>query len=283
MRKVAMVTGATRGIGKAAALELARSGFAVAVTGRTLREGEGRLASPGGSEAIKVPGSIEATVREVEAAGGEALGIQMDILDRTSIDAAVDAVLAKWGRIDGLFNNAIFQSPAIMSPISAIDADIAETAMRGLMVNQMHITQRVLDPMLKQGGGRIVFITSGAGSMLCERKLSEGGWGMLYAAGKAAFSKLAEFVDLEYRDQGIASFHIQPGLTITEAMTAQYGEAAKDFGGGLPSYTPADTGRTVAWMIASPDAPAYAGSTLYQASTFFEDNGIVPCFPATGI
>jgi 3-oxoacyl-[acyl-carrier protein] reductase len=283
MRKVAMVTGATRGLGKAAALELAKSGFAVAVTGRTLREGEGRLASPGGSEAITVPGSIEATVREIEAAGGEALGIQMDILDRASIDAAVDAVLAKWGRIDGLFNNAIFQSPAIMSPISALDADIAETAMRGLMVNQMHITQRVLDPMLKQGGGRIVFITSGAGSMLCERKLSEGGWGMLYAAGKAAFSKLAEFVDLEYRDQGIASFHIQPGLTITEAMTAQYGEAAKGFGGGLPSYTPADTGRTVAWMIASPDAPAYAGPTLYQASTFFEDNGIVPRFPATGI
>lgn len=283
MRKVAMVTGATRGIGKAAALELARSGFAVAVTGRTLREGEGRLASPSGSEAITVPGSIEATVREVEAAGGEALGIQMDILDRASIDAAVDAVLAKWGRIDGLFNNAIFQSPAIMWPISAIDADVAETAMRGLMVSQMHITQRVLDPMLKQGVGRIVFITSGAGSMLCERKLSEGGWGMLYAAGKAAFSKLAEFVDLEYRDQGIASFHIQPGLTITEAMTAQYGEAAKGFGGGLPSYTPADTGRTVAWMIASPDAPAYSGPTLHQASTFFEDNGIVPRFPATGI
>lgn len=115
--------------------------------------------------------------------------------------------------------------------------------------------------------------------MLCERKLTEGGWGLLYAAGKAAFSKLAEFVDLEYRDQGIASFHIQPGLTITEAMTAQYGEAAKGFGGGLPSYMPADTGRTVAWMMASPDAPAYAGPTLYQASTFFEDNGIVPRFP----
>lgn len=282
MQKVALITGATRGIGKAAAIELAKRGFSVAVTGRTLHEGEGRLASRGAPEAITVPGSIEATVREIEDAGGEALGIQMDILDRASIDAAIDEVLAKWGRIDGLFNNAIYQSPDIMSPISAIDAETAEVAMRGMMVNQLHITQRALVPMLKQGGGRIVFITSGAGSMLCELKIDQGGWGMLYAAGKAAFTKLAEFVDLEYRDQGIASFHIQPGLTITEAMTAQYGEAANNFGGGLPSYTPADTGRTVAWMLDSPDAVAYAGPTLYQASTFFEDNNIDPGFSTAG-
>ena len=274
MRKVALITGATRGIGKAAAIEAARCGFAVAVTGRTQREGEGRLANPTGPDPTPVPGSIEATVREIEALGGEALGIQMDILDRSSIDAAVDRVIGAWGRIDGLFNNAFYQSPDIMSPISAIDAEVAEVAMRGMMINHLHITQRVLEPMLKQGGGRIIFITSGAGVTLCEWKLGEGGWGMLYAAGKAAFSKLAEFVDLEYRNQGIHSFHIQPGLTITEAMTAQYGDAAKQFGGGLPTYTPADTGRTVAWMLASADAPAYAGPKLHQAPTFFEDNKI---------
>lgn len=279
MTKVALITGATRGIGKAAAIEIAKRGWAVAVTGRTQREGEGRLLAPTGYDSVPVPGSIDSTVREIETAGGSALGIQMDIMDRKSIDAAVDAVLAKWGRIDGLFNNAFYQSPNIMSPISAINADIAEVAMRGMMINHLHITQRVLEPMLKQGAGRIVFITSGGGNMLCERKLAEGGWGMLYGAGKAAFSRLAEFVDLEYRDQGIAAFHIQPGLTITEAMTAQYGEAAKNFGGGLPTYTPEDTGRTVAWMFDSPDAVAYAGPQLYQASTFFEENKISTPFP----
>jgi len=276
MTKVVLITGATRGIGKATALRVAQRGFAVAVTGRTRREGEGSLRTAGRAEPVKVSGSIETTVREINEAGGEAFGIEMDIGDRASIDRAVDAVLNRWGRIDGLFNNAFHQSPDIMSPISAIDADIAEVAMRGMMINHLHITQRVLKPMLAQGGGRIVFITSGAGAIPCTLKLAEGGWGMLYAAGKAAFSKLAEFVDLEYRDQGIASFHIQPGLTITEAMVSQYGEAPKDFGGGLPSYTPDDTGRTVAWMLDSPDALAYAGPKMHQAPTFFEDNKIVP-------
>lgn len=274
MRKVALITGATRGIGRATAIEAARRGFSVAVTGRTLREGAGRIANAAGGAELRVPGSIEATVEAIETAGGEAIGVPLDILDRASIDSAIDTVLARWGRIDGLFNNAFCQSAAIMSPISAIDAEAAETAMRGMMINQLHVTQRVLEVMLRQQGGRIVFITSGAGSTICEWKLEEGGWGLLYAAGKAAFSKLAEFVDLEYRDRGIASFHIQPGLTITETMIAQYGMAAQQFGGGQPSYAATDTGRTVAWMLDASEALAFAGPELHFAPTFFRDNGI---------
>lgn len=88
------------------------------------------------------------------------------------------------------------------------------------------------------------------------------------------FSKLAEIADMEYRDRGIASFHIRPGLIITEALTAQYGDAALGFGGGVPSYTTADTGRTVAWMLDSSDAIAFAGPKLYTAPTFFPDHGL---------
>lgn len=274
MTKVALVTGGTRGIGKATAIELARRGFAVAVTGRTRKEGDGQLEREGGTGQVAVPGSLDSTVAEIVAIGGTALGLQMDLLDRASIDAAVDAVLEKWGRIDGLFNNALAQVPSLMAPIDKINAADAEQVMTGLMINHLHITQRVLPSMLDQGNGRVVFITSGAGNMLCELKLDQGGWGFLYAAGKAAFSKLAEFVDLEYRDRGIASFHIQPGLTITEAMTAKYGDAALDFGGGILSYTPADTGRTVAWMLDAPEAIQFAGPKLYTAPTFFQDHGL---------
>jgi NAD(P)-dependent dehydrogenase (short-subunit alcohol dehydrogenase family) len=274
MRKTILVTGATRGIGKAAALAAARRGMAVAVTGRTLKEGDAQFVNKESGDTVHVPGSIERTVREIEEAGGEALGLQLDISDRTSIDTAFDAVIGKWGRLDGLFNNALYQSPHTMAPISALNAQVAEDAMRSLFVNHLHITQRALSVMVPQGGGRIVFISSGAGSTLCEWKIDQGGWGMLYAAGKAAFSKLAEFVDLEYRDQGIASFHIQPGLTLTESLLAQYGDAAKDLGGGQPIFTPEDTGRTVAWMLDAPEALSFAGPTMHLAATFFRDNNI---------
>lgn len=276
MKKVAIVTGATRGIGKAAAIELGRRGFAVVVTGRTRREGEAQVAPADGSASVTLPGSLETTVREVEAAGGEALGLYLDVGDRASIDQMIAQVLSKWGRIDGLFANAMYHEPASVAPLAAIDAEVAEEAFRSIVVNQLHLTQRVLAPMLEQGSGRIVFISSGAGVTVCPLKPGAGGWGFLYGAGKAAYSKLAEFVDLEYRDQGIAAFHIQPGLTVTESLQAQFGEAAKDLGGGQPVYTTQETGRTVAWMLDAPEALAHAGPTMHFAPTFFAEHGIAP-------
>ena len=86
MQKTALITGATRGIGKACALAMARRGFDIAVTGRTRREGEGKVTKPFADDpsVVTVPGSIETTVAEVEALGREAIGLQVDITDRAS-------------------------------------------------------------------------------------------------------------------------------------------------------------------------------------------------------
>lgn len=95
--KVAIVTGATRGIGKACALSLAREGFDVVVTGRTQKEGEGTATMPFSREGrqVDVPGSLETTVKAVQALGRRALPVRMDVLDRSSMDAVVASLVTR--------------------------------------------------------------------------------------------------------------------------------------------------------------------------------------------
>ena len=112
--KSAFVTGASRGIGAEAAVALARAGYRVAITARTVSEGEQH--DHVGSDA-PLPGSLEATARAVEEAGGEALCIGADILDEASVVAAARQALQTFGHIDLLFNNAVYQGTGNMEPV----------------------------------------------------------------------------------------------------------------------------------------------------------------------
>jgi citronellol/citronellal dehydrogenase len=94
-RGVAFVTGASRGIGKGLALELASRGTAVVVAAKTMEESDARL-----------PGSVLETVREIEARGGRALGLQCDVRNDADLKNVVDRTLEEFGRVDILVNNA---------------------------------------------------------------------------------------------------------------------------------------------------------------------------------
>src|SRR5690242_12376960 len=131
MRRVALVTGASRGIGRQTALVLARAGWDVAVTARTVAEGTGTVPSRSGGGEVAVEGSLATTARLIEEAGARALAVPMDLLDLDSVRAAAAAVLERWGRVDLLVNNAIAQLAGGHERVLAQDLDVAERMVRG--------------------------------------------------------------------------------------------------------------------------------------------------------
>ena len=276
MRKVALITGATRGIGKACALSLARQGFDIVATGRTLKEGEGRVAIPlikeHGRE-VPVPGSLETTIAEVRTLGREVQGLPMDVLDRGSMDKVVAQVMATWGRIDVLVNNALYGGPGMMYPFDAFDIEQLEKSVLGNLVNQAYLTKLVLPVMVKQGAGVVVGLSSGAALMPSPIPARKGGWGFVYGGPKSGFHRLSEFVHLEHHQDGILAFNVEPGRTVTEATIAMFGEQA-EISKLAPPTKPSATGDVVAWLATQPEAREFAGK-LISSPTFFKDRGIV--------
>ena len=189
-RGVALVTGASRGIGKATALKLAEAGFDVAIAARTQKEGEGRTAPSsvrGDEPTLQIPGSLESTAHEIEARGRRALPVRLDLLDVDTVVSAPQLVLDEWGRIDVLVNNAIVQG-ASMDRILDLTAESMTRLVVGNYVHQVLITQQVLPHMLSRGSGRIVNIVSGSARLDPRAPAGEGGWGIAYSASKAAFA-----------------------------------------------------------------------------------------------
>ena len=273
--RVALVTGATRGIGKAAALSLAREGFDVAITGRTLREGEGKATMPYSAEGqqVVVPGSLETTAAAIRALGREALPLVMDVLDRSTLDAVVEQTLDRWGRIDLLLNNALYQGPGLMFGFSEFSFDQLEKSVLGNLVNQAYLARLVLPVMIRQGSGVYVSLSSRAAISPPTAAPGEGGWGFVYGAPKSGFHRIAEFIHVEHGRDGILAFNVEPGFTVTEATVVMFGaDSAGQF--NRHASRPETTGDVVAWLATRPEAAELAG-TLISAPGFFKGRGIV--------
>lgn len=258
--KVAFITGASRGIGKATALALARKGYDVVVTARTLEEGEAWEHGSRDSEIKPMPGSLRATAAEIEAVGRRALPIRLDLLDLASIDAAVQRTYAEWGRIDLLVNNGIYQGPGIMSPISELTQKQLHDMFLGNVFANVHTIQRVLPHMLEAGSGCIVNVVSESGMMDPPAPAGKGGWGFAYSASKAALIRMAGVLKVEYAGTALQFFNMEPGLVMTEAMEMRPDrEAFAELYGGAPMSVPA---AVVVWLASAPEAHELNGQTV---------------------
>jgi NAD(P)-dependent dehydrogenase (short-subunit alcohol dehydrogenase family) len=260
---IAFVTGASRGIGRATALALAHAGYDVAIAARTVHEGDGRMA-PGSvrdaPEATVVAGSLDSTAEAIRAIGRRALPVPMDLLDLASIDAAVATLLDTWGRVDAVVNNAIYQGPGRMDRVLDLTVEDATKLVVGNYVHQLHLIQLVVPGMLERGGGRIVNLSSATATMDPPAPAGAGGWGLGYGASKGAFLRVAGQLHVEFADQGLLAFNVDPGFTTNDKPSDA--EFSKRFRGAPPEVT----GAAIAWLCSSPDAGEHAGTLVYSQS-----------------
>ena len=266
-RKKAFVTGASRGIGKAIAIRLARGGFDVAITARSVAEGEEREHSSTlrRSDTSPLPGSLTSTAALIREAGG-------DLLDRAALGAAAKTVLERWGGIDLLVHNARFIGPGHMDLILDTPVEVLEKHVQGNAFAPLVLTRHFLPAMIERGGGTIIYITSGAAFNPPPARAGEGGWGLSYAMSKAAGHSIAAVLAVEHRDHGIRAFNLQPGAIRTERIAqdmAQFGFGT-DFG-----EPPEVIGEVVQWLATSPEADHLNGQNV-EGQDICLERGLLP-------
>jgi citronellol/citronellal dehydrogenase len=185
--QVAIVTGASRGIGRAIALALARAGADVVCAARSTDAAPATL-----------PGTIDETARQVEALGRRALAIACDIRDEAQVRALIERTMAAFGRIDLLINNAAVnhRAPFIETPPARWDL-VLNVNLRGTV----QCIRSVLPHMLKRGSGRIVNVSSGA---VIDAAVTAGLGIIAYAVSKAAVESLTQSLAIELAPRGIA-------------------------------------------------------------------------------
>ena len=273
-QKVALITGASRGIGKAVAVHFARAGFDVVVGARTLQEGEAREHSSTikSSNTKPLPGSLASTAALVEKEGRQALPVYLDVLDRVSLGAAVTTVLDRWGRIDVLVNNARYIGPGHMDLFMETPIELHEKHLEANVIAPIILTRLVLPQMLERGEGHIVNITSGAGNSDPPAAAGSGGWGLGYGMSKGAFHRVAGILRLELGDQGIRAYNLHPGFVTTERMVADMG----DFGFDASAGAPADVvGAMAVWLVTTPEGNQLTG-TWIEAQDVCRELNLVP-------
>ncbi|MDM3974587.1 SDR family oxidoreductase [Mycobacterium marseillense] len=234
--RAAIVTGASRGLGRAIALALAAEGAAVAVGGRTEEVWDDRL-----------PGTIGETVTDIETAGGRAVAVRADLTDRDEIAGLVDSVREALGPIAILVNNAAFTAPG-RPPVPGAEprtkpakppSGAAKPGWPGFVSTPLHAYRRHFDiavfaayelmqlvcpDMIEAGGGSIINITSVASRLPGDGPYADRSGGVLpgYGGSKAALEHLTQCAAFDLTDHNIAVNALSPSKPILTPGLSYY-------------------------------------------------------------
>lgn len=227
--KVIVITGASRGIGAAAARAFAQAGASVALLARSQAE-------------------IAALAAEI---GPQAMAVRCDVADAGAVEAALAAVVARFGRLDVMINNA-----GVIEPIARLAEAGVEAFSAAIDINLkgvFHGMRAALPIMRAQGGGTIITVSSGAAVNALE------GWGG-YCASKAGALMLTRVAHLEEAGHGIRVLGMSPGTVATEMQVKIKASGVNpvsqlDFAVHIPADWPA---QCLVWMC-GPEADGYLG------------------------
>ena len=233
--KVVIVTGAGSGIGHAISLAFGREGATVILCGRT-------------------ESKLQSTAEEINAAGGKSLPLATDICDTASVDACVEKVLAQFGRVDVLVNNAGVTRDKLIIRMTDADWDeVLDTNLKGAF----RFSRAVAKPMMKQRSGAIVNISSIIG-------LTGNAGQANYAASKAGLHALTKSLAKELAGRNIRVNAIAPGFIVSQ-MTDGLPDAVKtQMLSAIPAgrFGQPEDVASAALFLASDDASYITGQTL---------------------
>jgi 3-oxoacyl-[acyl-carrier protein] reductase len=231
--RVALVTGSSQGIGRATAGLLAREGARVAVTYRNHRD------------------KAEAAAADIRSAGGDALVVFLDLADDASISGAVEAILARWGRLDILVNNAVqwgTRVPGSIPPFEELPAAEWRAILRANIEGHYLAIQAAVPAMRRRGWGRIVNVSSG---------LARDGMpgGSPYTAAKSALHGMTRTLYKELAPAGILVNVVMAGLTLTdrarEVLPPALLERAAESSPIRRLPGPAEVAATIAFLVSA--------------------------------
>jgi len=207
--KVAIVTGAGRGLGRAYARRLAGLGAKVAVADLNLKSFEE-------FEAEAKAMTAESTVAEIQAGGGDAIGIEVDVCDENAVNAMVERVVAEWGRIDVLVCNAGGgRGRPVDTKASALDPALLHLVTGMNLFGTVYCCNAVGPTMKRQRSGKIVTVSSVAGLW----PSTDGGYAH-YGAAKAAIAHYTKYLAQDLGPYGITANCIAPGTITTGRIVA---------------------------------------------------------------
>jgi NAD(P)-dependent dehydrogenase (short-subunit alcohol dehydrogenase family) len=248
--KIAVVTGASRGIGKATALALAGGGADVVVTARTLDE-------PG-----PLPGTLAETVGEIEAIGQRALAVRCNVGKQEDLDALVEQTVAHFGRVDVLVNNAAFTGGAAGKSARELTRKEWDSIF-AVNISAPHWLTMAFLPHFPSSGGVVVNVTSVAAQHRPVAGGNPGGLGNpAYGATKAGLNRLGNFMASELFAERIAVITVDPGLVFSATIEAMTDPAAGMPAGHVTTDVPA---AAIAYLAALDDPMLFTGEVVVGA------------------